>query len=580
MVRRASSVVRRGCFVIGALLGACGENDSGPTPTHTLQKISGDSQLVAVFTASAPLIVRVDDEGALPAPGVIVHFAVTVGTGTVTLADTTGADGLASAIYTAATDSGIRKVRAQITRGQLFFTLVATDGPLAHLRIAQGQDQGANAGSVLSSPLGAKLVDDFGNGVAGIKVGWTIMSGGGTLGADTTVTDGSGVARVSRTLGPGAGGQFVRAMAVGFSDTLLFHSTAKKAMTVLAGGNNVPNKCTSDLWIQGSYAYTGTWGNCNGVGARALHVWDVSSGVTLVDSVRPGLGTVSDNEVSADGTLLLATAEGGGAANGLYIYSLTDPAHPVLVDSQQVTTGLHTGTFADIGGQRYVFATKDPSPAAMLVFRIQPDSADKIVQVASVAQPESYGMHDQFVRDGLAFVNDWDAGLRIYDVGDGRAGGSPVAPALVSSIVTSNNGVNCSCVHNSWWYHDANGGKRYVFVGQEGPSNFTTASGDIHVVDVSNMSAPVEVAYYHLAGAGVHNFWMDETRGILYAAYYNGGVAALDVTGTLSGNLASREISRITPGGPGNTFVWGVMLANGYLWASDMFSGFWKLSVP
>ena len=101
MVRCASSVVRSGCFALGALLVACGENDPGPTTTDILQKVSGDSQLVAVFTASAPLIVQVVDEGALPVADVIVHFAVTVGTGTVTLADTTGADGLATAIYSA-----------------------------------------------------------------------------------------------------------------------------------------------------------------------------------------------------------------------------------------------------------------------------------------------------------------------------------------------------------------------------------------------------------------------------------------------------------------------------------------------
>jgi hypothetical protein len=100
------------------------------------------------------------------------------------------------------------------------------------------------------------------------------------------------------------------------------------------------------------------------------------------------------------------------------------------------------------------------------------------------------------------------------------------------------------------------------------------------------MAAPEEVAFFHLnAGddqtTGVHNFWMDETRGILYAAYYNGGVVALDVTGTLSGNLGNREIARLQPGGSGsNTYVWGVMLANNALWVSYMVSGFWKVTPP
>ena len=97
------------------------------------------------------------------------------------------------------------------------------------------------------------------------------------------------------------------------------------------------------------------------------------------------------------------------------------------------------------------------------------------------------------------------------------------------------------------------------------------------MVDVSNLAAPVEVAFYHMPGAGTHNFWMDEGRQVLYAAYYNGGVVALDVSGTLSGDLASREIARLQPGGSGNTYVWGVQLANGSLYASDMLSGLWQI---
>jgi hypothetical protein len=70
---------------------------------------------------------------------------------------------------------------------------------------------------------------------------------------------------------------------------------------------------------------------------------------------------------------------------------------------------------------------------------------------------------------------------------------------------------------------------------------------------------------------------MDEGRQVLYAAYYNGGVVALDVSGTLSGDLSSRLMSEIRPGGTGNTYTWGVQLANGSLYAIDMLSGLWQL---
>jgi hypothetical protein len=70
---------------------------------------------------------------------------------------------------------------------------------------------------------------------------------------------------------------------------------------------------------------------------------------------------------------------------------------------------------------------------------------------------------------------------------------------------------------------------------------------------------------------------VDEARQVLYAAYYNGGVVALDISGTLSGDLSSRLLSQVRPGGSRNTFTWGVQLANGSLYAIDMVSGLWQL---
>ncbi|MGH7430168.1 MAG: LVIVD repeat-containing protein, partial [Candidatus Methylomirabilaceae bacterium] len=203
-------------------------------------------------------------------------------------------------------------------------------------------------------------------------------------------------------------------------------------------------------------------------------------------------------------------------------------------------------------------------------------TARQPVLVASFPIPPNYGIHDTFVRDGLAFVFAWNSGVMIFDVGNGIRGGSPAAPQLVSSLVTSG-----GQVHNGWWFHNpVSGEKRYLFIGQEGPAAIgSSSSGDLHVVDVFDLNNPREVAFYRMSGAGPHNFWMDESRQILYAAYYNGGVVALDVSGTLAGNLASRALDTIAPGGPNNTFVWGVQLYDNSLYAIDMLSGFWQLDV-
>ena len=198
------------------------------------------------------------------------------------------------------------------------------------------------------------------------------------------------------------------------------------------------------------------------------------------------------------------------------------------------------------------------------------------VLLASVPIPPDYGIHDTFVRDGLAFVSAWNSGLMIFDVGNGVRGGTAAAPVLVSSLVTNSNGVAGARVHNAWWFHNpSTGERRYVFIGQEGPF----PSGDIHVVDVADLANPVEVAYFHITGAGPHNFWMDESAEILYSAYYNSGVVALDVSGTLSGNLAGREIARLQPGGSSSTSTWGVQLFGGSLYAIDILSGLWQLQL-
>jgi hypothetical protein len=144
-----------------------------------------------------------------------------------------------------------------------------------------------------------------------------------------------------------------------------------------------------------------------------------------------------------------------------------------------------------------------------------------------------------------------------------------------------------------WWFHNAaTGEKKYVFVGEEGPGSVGfSASGDIHVVDVSDLTQPSEVAFYHLEGAGTHNFSVDEARGILYAAYYNGGVRAIDVSGNLSscteaekGSFGRCDLVKMGrelasgPTGGSPVYIWGVQLSGGRVYASDMLNGIWKLA--
>jgi len=468
--------------------------------------------------------------------------------------------------------------------------LVATQ-----ISLVGGNDQIGTVSSVLADPLTVSVTDAGDNPVPDVTVTWSVIAGGGSVSASST-TDGGGIATTQFILGPVIGAQQVEAQVAGvLSSPVVFTATAAgepqgAGLTVVGGGNNVQERFSSDLWVHGSYAYTGTWGDRGEIG-NVLKIWSLGAtgSPTAAGSVTvAGIGTVSDVQVSADGQLLVLSGERGDDG-GIYLYSLSNPASPSFLSSALVgRAGVHTVTLSDINGRRYAFAARNSGPSdaasddpALLIYDITDPEAPTLV--AREAYPErDYGIHDTFVRDGIAFAFVWDdPGLVIYDVGNGMAGGSPSAPVELSRLVTATNGICCGpSMHNGWWFHNpVSGERRYLFVGQEGAATIgSNSSGDIHVVDVSDLANPVEVAFFHMNGAGTHNFWMDEERQILYAAYYNGGVVALDVSGTLSGNLADRLISQVTLGGPGNTFTWGVQLSNGFLYAIDMLSGLWQLT--
>lgn len=340
----------------------------------------------------------------------------------------------------------------------------------------------------------------------------------------------------------------------------LVAATALLAIGCSDSTSPVDNRATS-ITLQDGSNQTGQIGTTLAQPLRVLvqnAAGQPVSGVAVQWAVLSGGGTLTSQSSSTD--------QSGIAAE---VYTLGPTA-----GAQQVTA-----TVAGLTGSPVTFsATGTIAPA--------PVQADPVL-LQTVAVPANYGAHDTFVRNGLAFAFIWNSGLRIYDVGNGIKGGSPASPALVSSFVPSaagsNDGPN---VHNGWWFNNpVRNEKRYLFIGQEGPASlFSRTTGDIHVLDVSDLTAPTEVGFYHypsIAGdsVGVHNFWMDEPAQILYAAFYNGGVVAFDVSGTLPQDLSSRVISQIRPGGAGNTFTWGVQLANGSLYAIDMLSGLSQLQL-
>lgn len=370
-------------------------------------------------------------------------------------------------------------------------------------------------------------------------------------------------------------------------------TTPGNAMTVVGCGNFKPARTSAEIFVRGNTAYTTTWGNATAAGS-VFYVWDVAGDVpTLVDSVKVNNArTLGDIAVSDDGGWLIVATEATGS---LAIYSLANPRQPQLVTqytSAETNAGVHTAEIGRVNGKLYGFLCIDPgaSPARIVIADLSNPASPQPVYSQIIGTPY---VHDTFVRDGLLFLGLWNAGVAIWDIGGGGKGGTPAAPVELGRLQTANGEV-----HNIWWFKDpGTGSAKYAFVGEEGPGSLGVSSlGDIHVVDVTNMESPREVAFYTVPGAGTHNFSMDEASGILYAAYYNGGVRALDVRGDLGtcpdaqkstprnqavpicdlGKMG-RELAVGLKDRANPVFIWGVQYLGGSVYASDMLNGIWKL---
>jgi len=392
----------------------------------------------------------------------------------------------------------------------------------------------------------------------------------------------------ARAFGIGCATPIALSALLACSDDSIVPPTSQSLVLQVLGNGAVNERYTGEVWVRGNIAYTTTWGSRPARG-NAVKIWDVSADApVLVDSlIVPHATTLGDIQTSDDGRLLVVATEVTGGS--IMIYDLADPVKPLLLSRYTTALtdpGVHTAEVQRVNGTLYVFLSINPrgaTPARLVIVDLTDPLAPTEVFTAPMGSPF---IHDVFVRDGILFTALWNSGIRIWDIG-GAGAGSISNPVPLGQVFTLG-----GQAHNVWWYHEVGTGrKRYAFVGQEGPGAIGSfSSGDIHVVDVSNLSAPREVAFFHVDGAGTHNFSVDEARGILYAAYYNGGVRAIDISGDLSSCSAAeqstdgrcdlakmgREVAHGLLGGA-PVYVWGVHVAGGRVYASDMLNGVWAL---
>jgi Big-like domain-containing protein/LVIVD repeat-containing protein len=364
----------------------------------------------------------------------------------------------------------------------------------------------------------------------------------------------------------------------------------------LQGRGSVTNSHTSDLWVYEGvdgrdYAITGTW-----AASGWAFFWDVTdpTNIAKTDSLQVDARTVNDVKVSPDGRYAALSREGASnRRNGVVILDLADPVHPVIAstfDSNGVTGGVHN-----------MFATDD------YLFAVAAGDKYVIIDVRDPYDPKfvseynhpSSRIHDVWVYDGIAYSSEWQTGVVVVDVGNGRWGGSIENPVFVTTVPYP-----VGATHAAFPYYQESTGKFYLFLGDEisggrgrawageGQDNVRferetglggvqgRMDGYLHVIDFTDPEHPRDVARYEVPEAGTHNLWVEDD--VLYQAYYKGGMRVVDVSGELMGDLGrqGREIAIYKPQDPGGFLpnqvsVWGGQPYKGHIFFSDMNSGLW-----
>ncbi len=461
------------------------------------------------------------------------------------------------------------------------FAVGVVSGAVRTMSISPSSPQ-VRAGDVVH--FAVSVTDAAGHEISGLTPTWLFAPGEGLIGQDGGfVAYQPGIYTISAMLGQHAATATVTAVA----------RDVRRPATIV--GSVVRSAYpTSEVWVHpnGKVAYLGT------LQAGIVYVIDVSNPAAPVvaDSVVLNARIVNDVMTSEDGKVLVMTREGAdNRKNGIAIYTLDDPLHPKPASefSDPVTSGVHSAyvnTQAKYG--RFAYITADGT-GRLHVVDINDPAHPKQVATWEVPRTDAGRyLHDVDVHDGLLYASYLNDGLVILDVGNGIRGGSPSNPQLVSQfkydLVSLRYPAQASGTpviggtHTAWRY------KNYVLVGDEilpfgatntrGSAAPERAWGGLHVVDVSDIFHPKEVAWYEPEFGGVHNLWA--VGDTLYMGAYNAGFRAFDLSGELRGDLRAQQremthVNTVDPKGmvPNAAFTWGAVVKNGLVYVPDINNG-------
>ena len=359
---------------------------------------------------------------------------------------------------------------------------------------------------------------------------------------------------------------------------------------------------TSEVWAHpdGKHVYLGTT-----LGGDRIYAIDVSNPANpvITDSIVANSRSMNDLMTTEDGKWMVFTREGAAdRRNGIVIASTADPAHPkpVAEFTDGVTSGVHSAfVYTQPKYGTHVYLTNGGTGSLNIIDLNDPLKPKRVSEWRPRETRAGRALHDIDVKDGLAYVSYWSDGLVILDVGNGIKGGTPDNPKLVSNYrynaealypgATADYGPGFISGTHTAWRH-----KNYVYIADEVfPPTAPTGTWDVsniraygrlQVIDVSDVEKPKSVAWYEPEYGGVHNVWA--TGDTLYLGNYNGGFRALDVSGTLRGDLGAqgRTLAELLPTDatgvvPNKVMTWGAVVKNDLVYVNDMISGLWIVRI-
>jgi len=489
--------------------------------------------------------------------------------------------------------AGQVRVEASAGRATAGLDLRVVSSGVSKLTIVPGKPT-IRQGDVVRFGVDAR--DAAGKPIAGLTPTWSFSPGDGQFDAEgRLVAYRTGSYTVTAQLGTRAVSTTVK---VGERDV-------RRSVSVVG---RLPRTAfpTSEVWIHpnGAVAYLGTHG-----GGDRVYAIDISNPANpiVVDSIMANTRLVNDMQTTADGNYMVFTREGAAdRKNGIVIADTRNPLHPKEIAQfvDGVAAGVHSVYLYEHPQYgRYVFLTNDGTGAIDIVNLKDPAHPVRAGEWRTDRPDAARYVHDLDIVDGLMYASYWNDGLVILDIGNGKWGGRPDKPTLVSqfkynldSLYKEVEDVTRSGfgrgTHTAWRQR----GGKYVFIADEVYMNGSVQGakdasasrmyGTLQVIDVSDLEHPKSVAWYTPENGGVHNVW--QVADTLYLGAYEAGFHVFDISGELKGNLREqhREIASLNTADMGG-FVknaandWGVVLnpKDGLAYVNDFYNGLWVVRV-